>query len=71
MKRWPIASLVIEAIVENLEVKRALFRELEGIVGADCILATNTSSMSVTSIAARRCSARSAWSACTSSTRRR
>lgn len=46
------AGLVIEAIVENLEVKRALFRELEAICGADCIFATNTSSISVTAIAA-------------------
>ncbi|MEN9904667.1 MAG: hypothetical protein RLZZ555_1232, partial [Pseudomonadota bacterium] len=45
-------GLVVEAIVENLEVKRSLFRELEAICGADCILATNTSSISVTSIAA-------------------
>jgi len=45
-------ALVVEAVAEDLEVKRALFRELEGIVGADCILATNTSSLSVTEIAA-------------------
>lgn len=46
------ARLVVEAIVEELEAKRALFRELEGIVAADAILATNTSSLSVTAIAA-------------------
>jgi len=46
------ASLVIEAVVEDLDVKRTLFRELEDIVGPDCILATNTSSISVTAIAA-------------------
>src|SRR5207249_6221088 len=46
------AALVVEAIVENLDVKRKLFVELEGIVGADCVLATNTSSISVTSIGA-------------------
>jgi len=45
-------GLVVEAIVENLEVKRGLFRELEAVCGAGCILATNTSSISVTSIAA-------------------
>jgi 3-hydroxybutyryl-CoA dehydrogenase len=45
------ARLVVEAIVENLEAKRALFRELEAIVAADCVLATNTSSISVTAIA--------------------
>ncbi|WP_295991807.1 3-hydroxyacyl-CoA dehydrogenase PaaH [Rugamonas sp.] len=46
------AALVVEAIVENLDVKRALFADLEAIVGDDCILATNTSSISVTAIAA-------------------
>src|SRR5215213_7998604 len=45
--------VVVEAIVENLDAKRALFAELEDIVGAECILATNTSSLSVTTIAAR------------------
>ncbi len=46
------AALVVEAVVENLDVKRKLFGELEGIVGDSCILATNTSSISITSIAA-------------------
>jgi 3-hydroxybutyryl-CoA dehydrogenase len=46
------AALVIEAIVEDLDAKRTLFAELEGIVGDECILATNTSSISVTAIAA-------------------
>lgn len=45
--------MVVEAIVENLDAKRALFAELEGVVRPDCILATNTSSMSVTTIAAK------------------
>jgi 3-hydroxybutyryl-CoA dehydrogenase len=45
--------VVIEAIVENLEAKRQLFAELEHIVAPDCILATNTSSLSVTTIAAK------------------
>jgi 3-hydroxybutyryl-CoA dehydrogenase len=45
--------MVVEAIVENLDAKRALFGELEDVVSADCILATNTSSMSVTTIAAK------------------
>ncbi|MDR2260256.1 MAG: 3-hydroxyacyl-CoA dehydrogenase [Azoarcus sp.] len=45
-------AAVIEAIVENLDVKRALFVELEAIVDPACILATNTSSLSVTAIAA-------------------
>jgi 3-hydroxybutyryl-CoA dehydrogenase len=46
------AELVIEAIVENIDVKRKLFRELEQIVSAKCILASNTSSLSIASIAA-------------------
>ncbi|WP_321790935.1 3-hydroxyacyl-CoA dehydrogenase [Caballeronia sp. J97] len=46
------ASLVIEAVAERLDVKRALFGELESIVTSDCILATNTSSISITAIAA-------------------
>ena len=44
-------SLVIEAIVEDLEVKRGLIAQLEGIVAPDAILASNTSSISITSIA--------------------
>ena len=46
------ARLVVEAIVEKLEVKRQVFAGLEEIVAADAILATNTSSLSVTAIAA-------------------
>jgi 3-hydroxybutyryl-CoA dehydrogenase len=45
-------DLVVEAIVENLEVKQQLLRNLESLVRPDCILATNTSSLSVTAIAA-------------------
>ena len=45
--------VVIEAIVENLDAKRQLFAELENIVTPECILATNTSSLSVTTIAAK------------------
>jgi 3-hydroxybutyryl-CoA dehydrogenase len=45
-------DVVAEAIVEDLEAKRDLFRRLEQIVGAGCVLATNTSSLSVTAIAA-------------------
>ena len=44
-------GLVVEAIVENLQVKRSLFRDLERLVAEDCVLATNTSSISVTAIA--------------------
>ena len=46
------ADLVIEAIVEDLEIKKTVFATLEEIVSEDCILATNTSSLPVTSIAA-------------------
>ncbi len=45
------AAIVVEAIVENLDVKRRLFGELEGLVADDAVLATNTSSISVTAIA--------------------
>jgi 3-hydroxybutyryl-CoA dehydrogenase len=45
-------DLVIEAIVERLDAKRALFAGLEAIVGNQAVLATNTSSLSVTAIAA-------------------
>ncbi len=45
------ARLVVEAIVENLDVKRALLKQLEAVVAADAVLATNTSSISVTALA--------------------
>jgi 3-hydroxybutyryl-CoA dehydrogenase len=45
-------SLVLEAIYESLDAKRAVFTSLEAIVREDCVLATNTSSLSVSSIAA-------------------
>jgi 3-hydroxybutyryl-CoA dehydrogenase len=45
-------GLVIEAIVENLEVKKKVFAELETIVNTTCVLASNTSSLSITAIAA-------------------
>ena len=44
-------GLAIEAIIENLEAKKALFRELEGTLGPDAVLATNTSSISITAVA--------------------
>ncbi|WP_405448439.1 3-hydroxyacyl-CoA dehydrogenase [Streptomyces achromogenes] len=43
-------ALVVEAVLERLDVKQRLFRELEEIVAEDCLLATNTSSLSVTAI---------------------
>jgi 3-hydroxybutyryl-CoA dehydrogenase len=45
------ADLIIEAVPERLELKQAIFRDLEGIVATDAILATNTSSLSITRIA--------------------
>ena len=45
------ADLVIEAVFENLELKQEVFKELDGIVGEETVLATNTSAISVTSIA--------------------
>ena len=61
---------MIEAIVEDLDAKRALFAELDGIVRQDAILATNTSALPVTEIAAAT-KYPSVLSACTSSTRPR
>lgn len=46
------SDCVIEAIVENLDVKKSLFTQLEGLVSDACILASNTSSLSIASIAA-------------------
>ncbi|MFA3877302.1 3-hydroxyacyl-CoA dehydrogenase [Streptomyces sp. MMCC 100] len=43
-------ALVVEAVVERLDVKQELFRALEDVVGDDCLLATNTSSLSVTAV---------------------
>ena len=43
-------DLVIEAIIENKEIKQKVFADLEEIVSKDCILASNTSSISITSI---------------------
>lgn len=45
-------DLVIEAIIENLEVKKKVFAEMESVVSPSCILASNTSSLSIASIAA-------------------
>ena len=45
------SDLIIEAIIENLEVKQKLFADLEKTVSENCILASNTSSLSITSIA--------------------
>lgn len=47
------AKLVVEAIVENLDIKQSVFGQLEDICGADTILASNTSSISLTAIGAK------------------
>lgn len=44
--------LVVEAVVESIDVKRSVFRQLEAIVSADALLASNTSSLSIAAIAA-------------------
>lgn len=50
MKDLADADLVVEAVIESLEVKKSIFRTLDDIVRPDAILATNTSSLSVTEI---------------------
>jgi 3-hydroxybutyryl-CoA dehydrogenase len=50
MKDLHEADFVIEAVVESLETKKQIFKELEGIVAPEAVLATNTSSLSVTEI---------------------
>ncbi len=45
-------EMVIEAIIENLDIKKAVFEQIEDVVSPDCILASNTSSLSIASIAA-------------------
>lgn len=44
-------DLIIEAIVENIDIKQSVFKELENITSETCVLASNTSSLSITSIA--------------------
>ena len=44
-------DLMIEAIIENLEIKKSVFKQVEEIVSENCILASNTSSLSIASIA--------------------
>ena len=51
LKQFAVCDLVIEAIVERLDIKQQLFKELETIVTEKCVLASNTSSLSIASIA--------------------
>ncbi len=52
LKALANSDLTIEAIIENLEIKKKVFSELESYVSDDCIIASNTSSLSIASIAA-------------------
>lgn len=52
LKALSDCDLVIEAIIENLDIKKKLFAELENIVSNNCVLASNTSSLSITAVAA-------------------
>ena len=61
-------DLVVEAAIENMEIKKQTFKELGAICKADCVFATNTSSLSITEIG-QVLTAR--LSVCTSSTRLR
>jgi len=52
MEDFSACGMVIEAIIENVDIKKSVFSNLESIVNSDCILASNTSSLSIASIAA-------------------
>jgi 3-hydroxybutyryl-CoA dehydrogenase len=52
LKDLASCQLVVEAIVENMQIKQALIKQLEAIVSSTCILTSNTSSLSVTAMAA-------------------
>ncbi|MED4601199.1 3-hydroxyacyl-CoA dehydrogenase family protein [Paenibacillus validus] len=51
LTRMEQAHVVIEAIVEDMKIKQDMFRQLDAVLGPEAILATNTSSLSITSIA--------------------
>ena len=51
LNQFTNCGLIIEAIIEKIDVKQKLFSDLEAIVSSDCILASNTSSLSIASIA--------------------
>jgi 3-hydroxybutyryl-CoA dehydrogenase len=52
MEDFSNCGMVIEAIIENIDIKKSVFSKLESIVNENCILASNTSSLSIASIAA-------------------
>ena len=64
-------DLVIEAATEDVDAKLAIFRTLGEVTRPEVVLASNTSSIPIVELAIRVGSHRIAWSACTSSTRRR
>jgi 3-hydroxybutyryl-CoA dehydrogenase len=51
IKKFDGCDMIIEAIIENLDIKKQIFSELERLVSIDCIIASNTSSLSISSIA--------------------
>ena len=70
LEPFEASTLIIEAVPEKLELKRDTFKQLDGICGPETLLATNTSSFSVTAIAADT-KHPEPFSACTSSILRR
>lgn len=50
LDKFENCGMVVEAIVENLDIKKSVFAALEEVVPADCVLATNTSSLSIAAI---------------------
>ena len=65
------ADFVIEAVFEEMSVKKQVFAEVEAVVSPECVLATNTSSLSITEMAADAGAPRAGRRASTSSTRSR
>ena len=55
------SGLIVEAIIENFEIKKKIFKELENLVDKECIIASNTSSLSIASIGERAKARKSGW----------
>ena len=58
---------MIEAIIENVEIKKQAYAQVEAVVGPHCIIASNTSSLCITELGAGDQAARQGRPACTSS----